>query len=606
MIDSNKLSKVQYLIDAYRNAYDNYASKLNKVDDPYEIINDFKNKYYPIKDNLKKIKDNLDLKDSTDRIIKKRIDDLFYDHYNFTEFSAVKENLNEDSFLKDHIPTKEDLNIIITRAFEKGLIDILVEIGMRYNKSEDDVIDQVWEMIKKPYIVDLKNKLVQAAERAFNEEFSFNECINESFGVFCDYEDEPLEVFASEDEAKSYAAELRDLYDSGAYRAPSGNFWVEDMYNESLNEDLNQEEIGISSLFNDLIKQEYDLLNQYDSAQVTLEDMGEDRFSDIFDYIRDDVNIHIGMLQASLEDVSDTTDQVKDGKEQAEEILSDNTSSDESVFDQEKMTEYYDPTGVRNPREYYYTVDSDQGELDFNTLQDAIEKANELGIDTITFGPEMSTKIIYKYIKGSNGEFEKYIQMRDGSWRKKQIESENKLTLDESLFDEAFDERTELIKKIDKYLYNNPNEQPPEGYVDSKSRSYEDLSKKYGDYVTTKFYYVKTDDLRDYANNHNLLESLSNDEDKELILDAIDTFIDLGSYPFDPDMFGCDSWEELRDQVEMGIDYIPTEIASIIIDYLKPSIDFNNKHPELVEDDPQADIEQDIYDDMHKILNKYN
>jgi len=79
---------------------------------------------------------------------------------------------------------------------------------------------------------------------------------------------------------------------------------------------------------------------------------------------------------------------------------------------------------------------------------------------------------------------------------------------------EGFDNRTELIKKIDKFLYDNPEIEPPEGYVDSHSRNYDDLKSMYGDYVTTKFRYVKTSDLEDFAKTY-LKESLKEDTVKQ-------------------------------------------------------------------------------------------
>ena len=79
-------------------------------------------------------------------------------------------------------------------------------------------------------------------------------------------------------------------------------------------------DIGISSMFMDLINQEYNLLTQYESALVTLEDKKDTRFNDILDYIKDDINIHIGMLQAAIEDIN-PDNSTEEGKEQAEDML---------------------------------------------------------------------------------------------------------------------------------------------------------------------------------------------------------------------------------------------------------------------------------------------
>ena len=81
---------------------------------------------------------------------------------------------------------------------------------------------------------------------------------------------------------------------------------------ENLTESLEE---GIATTFRDLINLENDLLNQYESAQVTLQEEGETKFDDVFDYIKDDINIHIGMLQAALQDVNPPTEKIEDGKE---------------------------------------------------------------------------------------------------------------------------------------------------------------------------------------------------------------------------------------------------------------------------------------------------
>lgn len=100
------------------------------------------------------------------------------------------------------------------------------------------------------------------------------------------------------------------------------------MPDELLTEGLNPTEVGITSLFNDLIQREYELLSLYESAQITSEDQGEKRFNEIFEYIKDDINIHIGMLQAGIEDLSPSAKKVEDGKEQAAELV-----LDESLFE---------------------------------------------------------------------------------------------------------------------------------------------------------------------------------------------------------------------------------------------------------------------------------
>lgn len=84
---------------------------------------------------------------------------------------------------------------------------------------------------------------------------------------------------------------------------------------------------------------------------------------------------------------------------------------------------------------------------------------------------------------------------------------------------DGWDNRTGVIKRIDKYLYDNPEAIPPKGYIQPGSRAYDDAVSRYGDYVTTPFGNISTDDLMQYARDNKLLN------DKRLsTIDASVTF----------------------------------------------------------------------------------
>lgn len=74
---------------------------------------------------------------------------------------------------------------------------------------------------------------------------------------------------------------------------------------------------------------------------------------------------------------------------------------------------------------------------------------------------------------------------------------------------DGWDNRTGVIKRIDKYLYDNPEAIPPKGYIQPGSRAYDDAVSQYGDYVTTPFGSISTDDLMQYARDNNLLNEAS-------------------------------------------------------------------------------------------------
>ena len=130
---------------------------------------------------------------------------------------------------------------------------------------------------------------------------------------------------------KGYEAIMKLGYDFDEIEKEEHRQWkLYESLNNSLNEALEETDqtAGISSMFMDLINQEYSLLSQYESAQVTLEDLGEKRFDDVLDYIKDDINIHIGMLQASIEELNPSAEKVDDGKEEADKLI-----LDESLFE---------------------------------------------------------------------------------------------------------------------------------------------------------------------------------------------------------------------------------------------------------------------------------
>lgn len=92
-------------------------------------------------------------------------------------------------------------------------------------------------------------------------------------------------------------------------------------------------------------------------------------------------------------------------------------------------------------------------------------------------------------------------------------------------------------------------------------------------------------------------------------LDALEYFIEFEDiYPFPKGEFLATDWKELRDGVAMGMDD-DLEIAEGIMEYLQKEIDFNNKHKEIYEDDPQAELTLEIYNkvkrEYEKEISKY-
>ena len=145
-------------------------------------------------------------------------------------------------------------------------------------------------------------------------------------------------------------------------------------------------------------------------------------------------------------------------------------------------------------------------------------------------------------------------------------------TLDEAI--DGWDNRTGVIKRIDKYLYDNPEAIPPKGYIQPGSRAYDDAVSRYGDYVTTPFGNISTDDLMQYARDNKLL-----DESKytssligpdSLLMNAEEAYFDdnLGDFVADTLNDGSATEEELLAVTEKS-SFIEYDDMLNAIDYAK-------------------------------------
>lgn len=121
---------------------------------------------------------------------------------------------------------------------------------------------------------------------------------------------------------------------------------------DTLKEDLSQEqaqEYGLNTLINQLIKSEYDAIDEYNSAIVTLETEGQGEYTDVIRSIIEDERHHIGNLQEIMNRITPgTTAEFEHGKEEAIETL------DEEKPEEETKT----------------TIDTENGEIKTYKLSD--------------------------------------------------------------------------------------------------------------------------------------------------------------------------------------------------------------------------------------------
>lgn len=133
------------------------------------------------------------------------------------------------------------------------------------------------------------------------------------------------------------------------------------------------------------------------------------------------------------------------------------------------------------------------------------------------------------------------------------------------------------------------------------------LNRKTADYmdeISQVFSNVKRKGKLITAINESVAESYREDrkrlKDKIIsTLEFLDTFEDI--YKFPETILG-DSWDDLKSGILMGIDTAYEEIAQTLVDYLEPSVEFDKKHPELLDEDPVAADALEEYENLKSEL----
>jgi hypothetical protein len=108
----------------------------------------------------------------------------------------------------------------------------------------------------------------------------------------------------------------------------------EDVYLEEPVEEISEEDIknAFTGLINDVIKEEFALIEKYTSAIATLEAeelANKEEILTILKSISDEKNIQVGMLTKALELIDNKSSELMNaGVEKAEEIISEPASTD--------------------------------------------------------------------------------------------------------------------------------------------------------------------------------------------------------------------------------------------------------------------------------------
>lgn len=106
---------------------------------------------------------------------------------------------------------------------------------------------------------------------------------------------------------------------------------------------IEPEDNGISMIINNLIKDEYEAIDAYNSAITTFKDIGnsDDAISVLNDIVAEE-NVHVGQLQRLMELFDPNADKVSDGVEEADKQIDNSLDMSDEEF-LEKFVEWYDP-----------------------------------------------------------------------------------------------------------------------------------------------------------------------------------------------------------------------------------------------------------------------
>jgi hypothetical protein len=88
------------------------------------------------------------------------------------------------------------------------------------------------------------------------------------------------------------------------------------------------EDTGIATILNNLIIDEWEAINGYNSAIATLVDIGKTDGIDVLKDIVNEENVHVGQLQKVLETVAPNVTSIGEGEAEAEEQLEDKGGPD--------------------------------------------------------------------------------------------------------------------------------------------------------------------------------------------------------------------------------------------------------------------------------------
>lgn len=114
---------------------------------------------------------------------------------------------------------------------------------------------------------------------------------------------------------------------------------------------------GIASMINNLIVDEFDAIEGYNSAIATVKELlpEDDSAIVVLNDILNEENVHVGQLQELLKTVSPSANEIESGKEEAQEVLEQEPVEEVEIKDEEEVEE--------SLKEGYLKSDDETGKL---------------------------------------------------------------------------------------------------------------------------------------------------------------------------------------------------------------------------------------------------
>lgn len=215
--------------------------------------------------------------------------------------------------------------------------------------------------------------------------------------------------------------EVRVVYEDGS----TYNMKVEAL-EESLGEITDAQpietgaEVGMATVISDLIKDEYEAIDGYNSAIATAEAEGFEDLVNVLTEIQAEENLHIGQLQAVMNTLDPNAHLVDDGQQEGIEQLANPIATDNTIeedIEPEQMSRADSEAFDRAVREKWdmspleFIQEYNAGRLPMmsvNSYEDIPNCENAIELDSLDISQGTGNVIVYTYMEPETGKLYKY------------------------------------------------------------------------------------------------------------------------------------------------------------------------------------------------------